>query len=388
MTQKTRDEAQTNFVNKWLNNNYKGTLFAVTAFGKTRTSIKCALASKASSTIVIVPTKELKKQWDKSLKEWKVPNFRVYVVNTAAKLELNCDLLILDECHTVAMADWFQLSWKNTKFNKIIGLSASPIRKDNKHKDFLRICPIIMSITFEEALSNGWVSDYDIYNVGINFTTAEQIEYDTIQNKLDLLYEAMASAHNCDVEYAIRKAFDLANLFLKMGTNYTKGLGARYYNLIGKRKNLLYNASNKLERTVNYIIKNPDKTVIVFSQSQEFADALQERLGDICVTIHSGLKDRQREYNLKRFKDRRTKVRVISSIKALNEGVDIPHVDCGIVASGTSSKKDAIQTLGRVIRLYKDKHAVFFNLYIKDSQDFIWLRNRQWDLDKSKIKYV
>jgi superfamily II DNA or RNA helicase len=167
----------------------------------------------------------------------------------------------------------------------------------------------------------------------------------------------------------------------------TKKLGVKYYKLIGQRKKLLYNADNKLQRTYNYIIKNPDKTVIVFSQSQESIDTLQEMLGDIAITIHSGLKDKQRTANLKKFKDKRTKVRVILSVKALNEGLNVEHLDVGICLAGTSSKKDGIQMLGRILRLYKDKHALFFNLYIKNTQDQVWLRNRTYALDKRKIKW-
>jgi len=85
---------------------------------------------------------------------------------------------------------------------------------------------------------------------------------------------------------------------------------------------------------------------------------------------------------------RLTKIRVISSIKALNEGIDLPELQTGICASGTSSKKDAVQMLGRITRLNGDKHAKFFNLYCKETQDLYWLNNRQYNLDKNKIKWI
>lgn len=383
----TRDESQLNFVNKWKFNNYKGSLQAVTGYGKTRVSILCMKECNDPDTIVIVPTKELKRQWEFVLHDNELENWEVFVVNTAAKKEIQTELLIIDEMHTTAMADWFSNSWKNARFNKVIGLSASPIRKDGKHKDFLKVSPILMNIDYEEALANGWIANYTIYNVGIKLTPKEQLQYDKIDKSLKNLYLNMAVRTKTTVEYIEKNAFDVATALLKEGLWDSIKLGKEYYRLIGLRKNLLYNAENKVKRTINYIEKNPDKKVLIFSQSQQFADEIQNQLGDICVTIHSGIKDKERNKNLDEFKVNEN-VRVISSIKALNEGIDIPELEVGICASGTSSKKDAIQQLGRVARLYGNKHALFFNLYIKGTQDLYWLKNRQYSLDQSKIIWI
>ena len=384
----SRDESQQKFITLWIANNYMGGLAAITAYGKTRTAIKCALQSKSESVNVIVPTKELKTQWESSLTNWKVPNFTVYVVNTAAKLSLNCDLIIIDEAHTSGMADWFQLSWQKAKFNKLIWLSATPERRDNKHLKLFSIAPKLMAVTFQEALRNKWIANYDMFNVGIHLTTAEQILYDRIQLDLEEIYSDIDDIEAIGIDLVKTEAFKIAREYLKSKDWGKIKIGKKYYKLIGERRFLLYNAENKLIRTYNYIINNPEKKILVFSQSQEFADKLQELLGDICVTIHSGLSDKVRELNLKKFRDNKTKVRVISSIKALNEGIDLPELEVGICASGTSSKKDMVQMLGRICRLNNDKHALFFNVYCKKTQDVYWLRNRQWDMDTTKIKWL
>lgn len=384
----SRDDKQEQFINLWLGNNCKGGLAAITSFGKTRTAIKCALRSGALSTTIIVPTKDLRKQWAIQLKEWNVPNHHIYIVNTAANLHIKTDLLILDEAHTVGMANWFQLSWKNASFNKLLWLSATPERKDNNHLDLFKMAKKLMSITYQEALENGWISDYTMYNVGVTLTNEEQLIYNKIDKSLEELYAEMVKLEKEDITTIRKQAFSLANQYLATKTwKYVK-IGMEYFNLIGQRKSLLYNAENKLIRTVNYIKKNVDKKILVFSQSQDFADKLQVALGDICVTIHSGLSDKERDANLIKFRDKRTKVRVISSVKALNEGIDIPELDVGICVAGTSSKKDGVQMLGRVCRLYGDKHALFFNLYIKGSQDLYWLNNRTYSLDKNKIQWI
>jgi len=383
----SRTERQKQIIKKWIDNSCMGGMECVTGFGKTFTSIQAIQIIKPKSIIVIVPTKDLKIQWLSKLKEFKILNYEVLIVNTAYKLKLHTDLLILDEAHNTGSAELFSLCWKNASFKKLLWLSATIERKDDYQKELLKIAPKVDEVKFEEALKNGWIANYTMYNVGLELNNDEDIEYSRIQYKLDKLYDDVAKSTNSSYEYVRQNIFKMASKFLKEGYPNVK-YGAEYYKLIGQRKTLLYNANNKLLRTANYIKVNPDKKVLVFSQSQAFADKLQELVGDVGVTIHSGMSDKDREYNLKRFRDKRTKIRAIISVKALNEGIDVPELDVGICASGTSSKKDMVQMLGRIVRLNGDKKALFFNLYIKGTQDLYWLKNRQWDMDKSKIKWI
>ena len=387
MNKSSRDTKQSEMVDAWIDNKCMGGWSAITGFGKTYTAIQAILRSKSPDVIIIVPTKDLKAQWVIELKKWKVPKYSVTIVNTAAKKKLSCDMFIIDEAHTTGMADWFQLSWTNASFNKLLWLSATPERRDDKHYKLFSIAPKLMSVTYQEALKNGWIANYTMYNVGLELNNKEDIEYSRIQHRLDKLYDDVAKSTNSSYEYVKQNIFKMASKFLKEGYPNVK-YGAEYYRLIGQRKTLLYNANNKLLRTANYIKVNSDKKVLVFSQSQAFADKLQELVGDVGVTIHSGMTDKEREYNLKRFRDKRTKIRAIISVKALNEGIDVPELDVGICASGTSSKKDMVQMLGRIVRLNGNKKALFFNLYIKGTQDLYWLKNRQWDMDKNKIKWI
>ena len=80
---------------------------------------------------------------------------------------------------------------------------------------------------------------------------------------------------------------------------------------------------------------------------------------------------------MKKFKDGRTKQRVISAVKALNAGFDVPDCSLGIVAAGNSKKLDNIQRTGRIIRYVPGKEAIIINLYAPDTQEVAWLTNRQ-----------
>jgi superfamily II DNA or RNA helicase len=90
----TRDERQDLVIEKWKAAGCRSTVVANTGFGKTRTALKAMqrVLNKAPSAIivVIVPTKILKDQWIKQLKEWDIPA-TVMVINTAAKRPFYCN---------------------------------------------------------------------------------------------------------------------------------------------------------------------------------------------------------------------------------------------------------------------------------------------------------
>ena len=66
------------------------------------------------------------------LQKHKVGVAQVYVINTAVKLEMTTDFLILDEIHRYA-ADTFRLVFEQIKYKHIMGLTATLEREDGLH---------------------------------------------------------------------------------------------------------------------------------------------------------------------------------------------------------------------------------------------------------------
>ncbi|MBQ7650878.1 MAG: hypothetical protein IJS15_07960, partial [Victivallales bacterium] len=52
----------------------------------------------------------------------------------------------------------------------------------------------------------------------------------------------------------------------------------------------------------------------------------------------------------------------IVTSRVLNEGVDVPEADVGIVVSGTGSIREHVQRLGRLLRPVAGKSAVLYEL--------------------------
>ena len=76
------------------------------------------------------------------------------------------------------------------------------------------------------------------------------------------------------------------------------------------------------------------------------------------------------------------RIRVICSAKALDEGVDVPNVEMGVIMARTQTPRQTIQRMGRIVRKHKlangaEKQAIIVNLYMKGTKEAKWLERAQ-----------
>jgi superfamily II DNA or RNA helicase len=371
----SRTERQLGIVQKFADNKGRGTLLAATGFGKTFTAIMVIIrlirARANGSVIIVVPTINLKNQWKKELNKNKVnKNCDVIVINTAYKSKLKCDLLICDEIHAYGAEQFIKVFDKIT-YQFIFGLTATIERSDGMHEVLLEYAPIIDEVPIEECHEKGWVSDYLVYNLAVPMYDDEQVEYDKANKKFRYAAGRLG--------FGGSQSFNNARKYLtdKTADPAMRAVAAIYYNSMRERGDICKNSQAKIPVIKELLEKFDDRKALLFSASTKFADEVQEELGDMCLSFHSKRTKKQQVEILKKFKDGRTKQRVISSVKALNAGFDVPDCSLGIVAAGNSKKLDNIQRTGRIIRYVPGKTAIIINLYAPDTQEVSWLNKRQ-----------
>jgi superfamily II DNA or RNA helicase len=60
---------------------------------------------------------------------------------------------------------------------------------------------------------------------------------------------------------------------------------------------------------------------------------------------------------------------ILVCCRALDEGIDVPEAECAILAASTSSHRQRVQRLGRVLRLSRNKEsAEIYSLYASDQE--------------------
>lgn len=371
----SRTERQLEIVQKFADNKGKGTLLAATGFGKTFTAIMVILrllkSRPKAKVIIVVPTINLKNQWAKELKQNKInKNCEVIVINTAYKSKQKCDLLICDEIHAYGAEQFIKVFEKIT-YQFIFGLTATIERADGKHDTLLEYAPVIAEVPIDECHANGWVSNYLVYNLAVPMYDDEQEAYDKANNKFRYAAGRLG--------FGGASSFNTARKYLtdKSAAPENRAMAAIYYNAMRERGDICKNSQAKIPIIKEILDKFSDRKALLFSASTKFADDVQEELGDVCLSFHSKRTKKQQVEILKKFKDGRTKQRVISSVKALNAGFDVPDCSLGIVAAGNSRKLDNIQRTGRIIRYVPGKTAIIINLYAPNTQEVSWLNKRQ-----------
>ena len=363
----TKTKRQLEIVQKWISNNCLGGIVCPTGFGKTRTAILCIkylnTEMKALKTIVVVPTIVLKSQWEEELKIQEA-KADVYVINTASKTKLKCDLLILDEAHT-APALTFREIFNTIEYTNLFWMTATLKRSDGNENIILDKAPVIDSITLEECLENKWVSEHTVYNLSVPFNIKDDLAYKKADKEFRY-YASLIGGNN---------TFDVAKRFLQSKINSDKQLGLGYFRSLKKRKEIIVNNENKLQICLDIINKFSTFKAIIFSESIKFADKVSSLLGDKCVSVHSKLTKKKQSEALALFKEWDTGT--IASVKGLIAGLDDPKLSLGLRPSFNSSALLNKQSIGRVIRAQKDKQALFINLYTPDTQEVSWLNRSQ-----------
>jgi len=384
----SRDNRQTEILRDWRNNDYIGTLQACTGFGKTRVALRALKArTNGKSAKVIVPTLYLQDQWNDRLKKWGQTDVDVMVINSAVKESHDTEFLILDEIHRYASPVFSQI-FEKVKYKDLLGLTAT-LPHDDKYDLIRDHAPVFQRVRLHEALSNGWVAPFIVYNLPVEMSFVEEREYKRINEKyhkyfsyfsrnFGLVMKCLNNNNFCR-RYARQHNWDY---------NETKGRAANFMRTVNKRKKFLYGLTSKIKKARDIINLVDDKNVLVFTQSQSTADTVAEYAKGRAKSYHSGMKGTERNKVMQSFRDPNSGINVLTTAKALDEGANLPDVSVAIIMSGSSKPLQAVQRMGRTIRAKEGKRAIIVELYVPNTQDEKWLRNRQRKTPNSAIHRI
>lgn len=423
-----REYQQEAFEN-WKSNSQKGLFVMATGTGKTITSLNCLLEifkrNGYYKAIILVPTITLVNQWELECRKFgfsriikvfsKNKNWRKeiddlefnesldssgkkhsYIIistyasfardNVFRKLSIfpkKQVLLIADEAHNMG-AGKILSQLEKIPYLRRIGLSATPERQydeDNTNK-ILKFFGSENSYTYEysmaSAIENGVLCRYRYYPHIVRLTTGEMEEYLEISRKLAQYY-----VYNKDV-FRPKDNDVLTALLLR-------------------RKRIIHKAANKkvifrsiLEQrlkekgSINYTLvyvpegNKIDEDSDIFDSMESISDDMESNhLIDIYTRIVRDLSptttvrqftsvSTERENMLEDFAE--GKLHVLTSMKCLDEGIDVPRSEMAIFCASTGNPRQFIQRRGRILRAHPDKHlAVIHDLVVApeicDSED-------------------
>ena len=364
-----RTERQNLSVSKWIKAGGRGVVVAATGVGKTMIAliaIKSFLSKNPNKVVkIIVPTEPLKLQWISELNKYNL-NASVEIINSAIRKEEYVDLLILDEIHRY-FSDTFVNIFKIKHPKLILGLSATFHRLDGKQKIIQKYCPIVDTISIQEALENGWLSNYREYKVLI-----EVDDYPVYQQASSDFQETF-SIFNYDFKLAMKC---LTNILYRR--QYGKSLGMSpkdmdaivftWNRALKKRKDFVMNHPSKIAITRKILASRPFSKAITFSGTI----SQSEKIGSGYI-VNSKKTKKENRAIIEKFS--KLSCGIINTSKVLNEGIDIPGLNLAVILTNSSSPTEKTQRIGRVIRKEEDKIAEVFTLVIKGTIEERWFEN-------------
>ena len=370
---KIRDEKQKEALNNWASAKFCGSIIAGTGFGKSRCAILAVRhildVLGGNKVLLLVPTVQLQSQFADEFHKWDLEhcldNVEILCYQSAYKLEDNhYDLVICDEVH-LGLSPQYRKFFENNTYDRLLCMTAT-LPEEYEYRQILsKLAPTIYSISLDDCVKSGIVSPYNIYCQPVSLTKAEKDDYKKIHNQF-LYYKYKLGQFD---------AFDEAKRILadKNAGPAEKAAAVGFYRTIRERKKIVDFASNKITAFQTLVLKNVSNKILAFSGANDFTDQLCASVSPLSATYHSKKTKKQREKALNDFKNGH--VNVLCSTKALNQGLDIPDANIGIMCGITSKSLSMIQRVGRLIRFQENKVGEIYILYVENSQEEKWLKN-------------
>jgi superfamily II DNA or RNA helicase len=143
-----------------------------------------------------------------------------------------------------------------------------------------------------------------------------------------------------------------------------------------KARDIAYNSVSKMG-TLSTILKNHrDGKIFIFTEYNKLVHQISNQFLIPAITYRTTT--RERSEILDRFKS--GVYRAVVTSKVLDEGIDVPDADVGIILSGTGSKRAFVQRLGRILRKKEGKEAVLYEIVSAETSEVGTARRRKQKL--------
>lgn len=353
-----QDEA----VAAWRANRWQGVIVLPTGAGKSYVAER-VIAEARRSALIVVPTLDLLSQWYGNLRaafgveigllgggQHQVEDITVSTYDSlvlhAERLGGRFGLVIWDEAHHLP-APIYARAAESLVAPLRLGLSATPERPDGLHaRMFELVGPIVYRREITE-LAGDFLAEYRTEVLTVRLSPEEQARYDALRAR----YKAFVDGNGIRVGGP-----NGWRNFLREASRSREGRAAFRAFLDAKR--IAHGTERKQELVEALVADEWGRRTIVFTNDNDTAYRLAERLLAPCITHHTDVKERRAW--LDAFGTGGLNVLVTSRV--LNEGVDLPAAEVAIVVSGTSTVRESVQRLGRILRPQPGKQAVLYEL--------------------------
>ena len=355
----------------------RGMVVLPTGSGK---SFLASLIIKAMqrSTLILAPTIDLILQWQRTLEDiFQCPvgllgggssDVEDITVSTYDSARIQAEhlgnrfcLLVFDECHHLPSPAYAEMARSYIAPYRL-GLTATP----NVEYDKLTLISNLLGPTLYmkqiQHLAGDFLSPYEVKTVKVELTSREREDYE--------YHRGVYLAHR-----------EITPLLPGRGNSWERFVISCYRTPEGRsalrsfarQKQIAVAAEAKMEALKDILIRHAQERVLIFTNDNKTAYFISTLFFIPLITHET--KARERKNILNRFRNGSWPYLVNSRV--LNEGVDVPEANIAVIISGTSTVREHVQRLGRILRKKEHKKAILYELVTLDTGEVYTSRRRR-----------
>ncbi|KTG08483.1 helicase [Haloprofundus marisrubri] len=345
----------------------RGVVVLPTGAGKTYVGM-AAIDTVGGPTLVVVPTLDLVDQWRDELARFEVPvgefsgrtkDLSSITVATydsaythATTLGNRFEFVLFDEVHHLAAESYRRIAERMAAPARM-GLTATYERDDGAHE---RLVHLLGGKVYEigtDDLTGEYLSTYTVERITVELTSEEREAYDE--------HAAVFRNYVAFSNVSLDGPDGYRNLVVRSGNDPRAWRAIRAKETSRK---IAFNAESKLDELASLLreCRENDDRIIVFTRYNDLVHVVADRFLIPSITYKTPTDERRS--TLSGFKAGRYDAIVSSQV--LDEGVDVPDANVGIILSGTGSEREYRQRLGRILRP-SEKPARLYELVSADT---------------------
>jgi superfamily II DNA or RNA helicase len=369
---------QTEALQAWIKQGSRGVVVLPTGTGKTHLAI-LAIHRTARPALVMTPTIDLLNQWYGELMvAFGGPigllgggyyDFQPLTVTTYDSAYIHLErwgnrfgLLVFDECHHLPGP-----SYMTTAIGSIapfrLGLTATPERADGQEVLLPELIGPIVYRKEIKQLAGDYLAAYKAQRIYVELPPEEQERYRQAREQYRTFVGARGISMGGPGGW---------QRFIQESCRSSEGRAA--FLAYREQKRIAQAAPAKLQTLESLLEKHRHDRVLIFTADNATVYQIARRF--LVPAITHQTKTKERKAILERFHSGEYPVIVTSQV--LNEGVDVPSANVGIILSGTGSVREHVQRLGRLLRKLGDKQALLYEVVSRGTaEEFTSERRRQ-----------
>jgi superfamily II DNA or RNA helicase len=369
---------QTEALQTWMEKGSRGVVVLPTGTGKTHLAI-LAIHRTARPALIVTPTIDLLNQWYGELMvAFGGPvgllgggyyDLQPLTVTTYDSAYIHLErwgnrfgLLVFDECHHLPGPSYTAAAVGSLAPFRL-GLTATPERADGQEVLLPELIGPIVYRKEIKQLAGDYLAEYQVERLYVELPQEEQERYRQAREQYRSFVEArgisMGGAHGWQ-------------RFIQETSRSPEGRAA--FLAYREQKRIAQAAPAKLQTLEILLEQHRQDRVLIFTADNATVYQIARRF--LVPAITHQTKTKERRLILQRFHSGECSVLVTSQV--LNEGVDVPAANVGIILSGTGSVREHVQRLGRLLRKLGEKQALLYEVVARGTaEEFTSERRRQ-----------